>query len=158
MKFNFKTICFILALRKIDMPMSTFARSNVQKVPKTQKTDDGCDGRDELRHIPNVVEQVLNSLWQIHAKYSSEIGYQPCQGEAGCARWDELGSRTGATQVMRCGHMTREIVSPWLTQRSKIRGSNLGKIRDNAVEFYSERFLRSKREENLWDNISFKVV
>jgi len=83
MKFNFKTICFIPALRKIDMPMSTFARSNVQKVPKTQKTDDGCDGRDQLRHIPNVVKQLLNCVRKVQASNSSLS-----DGNGKISRWE----------------------------------------------------------------------
>lgn len=30
--------------------------------------DNGCDGRDDLRHVPNIVKQVLNGLREIHAK------------------------------------------------------------------------------------------
>lgn len=41
---------------------------------QADEPDHGCDGRDDLRHIPNISEQVLNSGTQIHERGSLRNG------------------------------------------------------------------------------------
>lgn len=76
---------------------------------QADEPDHGCDRRDDLRHIPNISEQILNSGTQIHERGSLSNGRT--HRDEGSVRGDGLAA-VPATARSRGGVIRHEIASP----------------------------------------------